>query len=304
MQRIFHPELISLDKIDIPLFTESNINVDVLRLDKIHPVISGNKYFKLKYHLQNAIENKFEGILTFGGAWSNHIVATACTASLHQLKSIGIIRGENTTALSNTLRQAEEFGMQLEFISRIMYRDIHTNEYKKELANRFPQYYIIPEGGSGAPGIKGASEIPGLVDNNEYTHIICAIGTGTTYCGIVNASLATQQIVGIPVLKGISNLYEQYECYINSPLKKPYCNFFYDYDFGGYAKYDDMLITFMNEFYRQTNIPTDFVYTGKLFFAVQDLAIKKFFPPGSKVLVIHSGGLQGNSSLDKGTLNF
>ena len=120
----------------------------------------------------------------------------------------------------------------------------------------------------------------------------------------MNTSLATQQIVGIPVLKGISNLYEQYECYINSPLKKPYCNFFYDYDFGGYAKYDDTLITFMNEFYRQTNIPTDFVYTGKLFFAVQDLAIKKFFPPGSKVLVIHSGGLQGNSSLDKGTLNF
>ena len=149
MQRLFQPELISLDKIDIPIFTESNIHVDVLRLDKIHPVISGNKYFKLKYHLQDAIENKFEGILTFGGAWSNHIVATACTASLHQLKSIGIIRGENTTALSNTLRQAEEFGMQLEFISRIMYRDIHTNEYKKELANRFPQYYIIPEGGSG-----------------------------------------------------------------------------------------------------------------------------------------------------------
>ena len=301
MQRIFQPELISLDKTDIPIFTESDIQVYVLRLDKIHPIISGNKYFKLKYHMQYAIENKFEGILTFGGAWSNHIVATACTASLHQLKSIGIIRGENTTAISNTLHQARECGMQLEFISRMMYRNIHTNEYKNELANKFPQYYIIPEGGGGDPGIKGASEIPGLVDYNEYTHIACAIGTGTTYCGIVNASHATQHIIGIPVLKGVSNLYERF---IKSPLKKTNCTFFYDYHFGGYAKYDEMLITFMNEFYRQTNIPTDFVYTAKLFFAVQDLAHKKFFAPGSRVLVIHSGGLQGNSSLDNGTLNF
>lgn len=304
MQRIFNTELITLDHIDIPVFNEKAIQVFVLRLDKIHSVVSGNKYFKLKYHLQYAIENKYEGIITFGGAWSNHIVATACIASNNQLKSIGIIRGECPKVFSNTLLHAKEFGMQLEFISRELYGKTGNKHYLNNLFKQYPEYYIIPEGGSGAPGIKGAAEILSLVNKNEFSHIVTAIGTGTTFCGIANASSPAQHNIGIPVLKGISNLQEQYAGILRPTIENSNITFIYDYHFGGYAKYSATLVSFMNEFYRQTVIPTDFVYTGKLFFAVHDLVQKIFFPPGSRILVIHSGGLQGNSSLEKGTLIF
>lgn len=304
MQRIFNLDSISLDKIDLTVFSEKDIKVFALRLDKIHPVVSGNKYFKLKYHIRNAIENKYEGVITFGGAWSNHIVATACTATMNHLKSKGIIRGESPKVISDALLQAQAFGMQLEFISREQYRKTSNEDYLNNLANQYPEYYIIPEGGSGELGLKGTAEIPALVNSNEFSHIVSAIGTGTTFCGLANTCKPGQVNLGIPVLKGINNLQEQYAPFLRNPIKKSKIIFEYDYHFGGYAKYSKTLLDFMNEFYRLTNIPTDFVYTGKLFFAVHDLVNKTFFLPGSRVLIIHSGGLQGNSSLEKGTLIF
>lgn len=288
----------------MPGYAEKNILVSALRLDKLHPVVSGNKYFKLKYHLQYALDNNYEGILTFGGAWSNHIIAAAYAASLHSLKSIGIIRGTKPPALSKTLLQAQEYGMQLEFVSKKAYKDIQSNTHAANISDQFPLYYIIPEGGGGSVGIKGAHEILELVNKNDYSHIACVIGTGATYCGIVNASAPGQAIIGIPVLKGLTDLLEQLSEFFIPPEKKVNCRFFYDYHFGGYAKHSSTLIDFMKDFYHYTSIPTDFVYTGKLFFAINDLVEKKIFPPGSHVLVIHSGGLQGNDSLREGTLNF
>ena len=288
----------------MPLYAGRNIQVSVLRLDKIHGVISGNKYFKLKYHLQYALDNNFEGILTFGGAWSNHIIATACTATLHQLKSIGIIRSEKPPALSATLKKAQEFGMQLRFISKDLYKNILTNNYPSQISDQYPNYYIIPEGGSGLLGIQGAEEILELANKNDFSHIACAIGTGTMFCGLVNASAPGQVIIGIPVLKGFTDLNDQLSSFFINPERKTNCRFFYDYHFGGYAKHSAVLIDFMNELYRQTSIPNDFVYTAKLFYAINDLVEKNLFPPGSHVLMIHSGGLQGNDSLRKGTLNF
>ena len=153
-------------------------------------------------------------------------------------------------------------------------------------------------------GIKGAEEIIGFLNKKEFTHFVCAIGTGTTFCGIVNASSPDQKIIGIRVLKGMKSLTRQFPAFYTNAEKRQDISFFYDYHFGGYAKYSEELISFMNDFFRQTNIPTDFVYTGKLFFAVNDLARKKIFPRNSHILVIHSGGLQGNDSLKKGTLIF
>jgi 1-aminocyclopropane-1-carboxylate deaminase len=282
---------ITLDKIHMPLAEEKGIEMDVLRLDKIHPVISGNKWFKLKYHLENFYSGNYTGILTFGGAWSNHIIATACAGFLQKIKTVGIIRGEKPENLSFTLQEAEKYEMELTFISRDLYRTKYSEDFLKIIKDEYPGFYIIPEGGAGMEGEKGAGEILDLADKNYYTHIACAMGTSTMYHGILQASAKDQRVIGIPVLKGMKKTDRHKKSFI-----------FYDYHFGGYAKKTEELINFMNDFYRQTNIPTDFVYTAKFFYAILDLVKKDFFPEYSKLLLLHSGGLQGNSSLTNGTL--
>ena len=284
---------ITTDKIQTPFLQNKNVQLDALRLDKIHPVISGNKWFKLKYHLDNFNAGNYKGIITFGGAWSNHIVATACACYLKKIKCIGIIRGEKAPLLSTTLREAVNYDIDLKFISREMYAQKTTSEFLETIKKEFPGHYIIPEGGAGKEGEKGAGEILEYADGKKYTHLACAVGTGTMFNGIIAAASPNQNILGIVALKGwkVENEANNIEMFLN-------------YHFGGYAKYDLTLIDFMNEFFRLTNIPTDFVYTGKLAFALFDLLEKDHFPPGSKILMIHSGGLQGNVSLQKGSLIF
>jgi 1-aminocyclopropane-1-carboxylate deaminase/D-cysteine desulfhydrase-like pyridoxal-dependent ACC family enzyme len=284
---------ITIDKIHAPFLQNKNVQFDVLRLDKIHPVISGNKWFKLKYHLDNFNAGNYNGIVTFGGAWSNHIMATACACYLKKIKCTGIIRGERPGQLSNTLLEAVNYEMDLKFISREMYAQKTSNEFLDTIKKEFPGHYFIPEGGAGKEGEKGAGEILEYADGKKYTHIVCAVGTGTMFNGISKAASVNQSILGIVVLKGWKAENETN----NTEM-------FLDYHFGGYAKYDLILIDFMNEFFRLTNIPTDFVYTGKLAFALFDLVKKDHFPQGSKILMIHSGGLQGNASLQKGSLIF
>jgi len=283
---------ITTDEIHTPLLQNKKVELDVLRLDKIHPVISGNKWFKLKYHLDNYNAANYKGILTFGGAWSNHIVATACACHLQKIKSIGIIRGEKPAQFSAMLIEAIKYGMDLKFISRESYGQKESKEFLVTITNDFPDYYVIPEGGAGKEGEKGASEILQHANGKKYTHIVCAVGTGTMFNGILSSVAANQQVLGIVVLKGWKEKDENAG------------KLFYNYHFGGYAKYDSTLIDFMNEFYTFTNIPTDFVYTGKLAYAISDLIKKDQLAPDSKILMIHSGGLQGNTSLQKGSLIF
>ncbi len=282
-------------------FNEKNCQADILRIDKIHPIISGNKWFKLKYNIESALEQKYTTILTFGGAYSNHIIAVATLANELGLKSIGIIRGEKPKELSHTLKSAKENGMQLKFISREDFKNRNSESYNKSLVDVYGDFYLIPEGGASAKGRKGTEEILCLA-NQEYSHIMCSIGTGTMYIGLVNSS-KNQQIIGIPALKGIGDLLDQYSLFIKEE-KKEYCKIFYDYHFGGYAKKNNELIKFMNDFFETNNIPTDFVYTAKLLYAFFDLLKKDYFPKNSKILIIHSGGLQGNLSLPANTLNF
>jgi len=284
---------ITTDKVQDPFLQEKNIQFAVLRLDKIHPVISGNKWFKLKYYLDNFNAGNYNGIISFGGAWSNHIVATACACYLKKIKCTGIIRGEKPPHLSTTLLEAANYEMDLKFISRETYSQKNSNEFFESIRNEFPGYYIIPEGGAGKEGEKGAGEILQYADEKNYTHIACAIGTGTMFNGIREAASANQNILGIVALKGWK-------------VEKETNNteMILDYHFGGYAKYNQALLDFMNDFFSRTKIPTDFVYTGKLAFALFDLIKKDHFPPASKILMIHSGGLQGNVSLQKGSLIF
>jgi 1-aminocyclopropane-1-carboxylate deaminase len=292
------------DKLQINEFAKKDIETDVLRLDKIHPVISGNKWFKLKNYLQDAAQKGHNTIITFGGAYSNHIVATAYAAKQAGFESIGIIRGEQPVQLSHTLQAAHQYGMQLQFSSRRSYQEMRTTDLRDVWLKKFPGAYIIPEGGQGTPGIHGSEEILELTQKNQYTHILCAIGTGTMYMGLVNASAHGQYIIGISVLKGIPDLLPEFQQHFRDPQKINYCHIQYGYHFGGYAKRKPELIDFMNRLYETSGIPTDFVYTAKMFYAATDLAAKNHFPPGSKLLLIHSGGLQGNLSLPPGTLNF
>jgi 1-aminocyclopropane-1-carboxylate deaminase len=284
---------ITVDKIHAPLLQAKNVHLDVLRIDKIHPIISGNKWFKLKYHLDNYNAGNYKGIITFGGSWSNHIVATACICYLQKASCIGIIRGEKPAQLSETLREAMNYGMQLKFISRHDYKNKASAGSPETIKAEFPGPYIIPEGGAGEAGEKGASEIMDHAGGNKYTHVACAAGTGTMFRGIYRSISKDQNLLGIVVLKGW-----------DEDSKAGNAKLLLNYHFGGYAKYDAALLSFMNEFYQTTNIPTDFVYTGKLAFALFDLIKNNYFTESDKILMIHSGGLQGNASLQKGSLIF
>jgi 1-aminocyclopropane-1-carboxylate deaminase len=283
-------------------FYKSRIPVDVLRLDAIHPVVSGNKWFKLKEYLKEASQTNKKTVLTYGGAYSNHIVATAAAAQIAGLKSIGIIRGEEPPVLSHTLLSAADFGMKFYFISREAYK---LKTVPREVYQQYAQndIYEIPEGGYGKKGMLGAKDIILQNETSSYTHFIAAVGTGTTLAGIIDAALPHQKIIGISVLKNAYSLQKEIESLL--PKEKYGCfELLHDYHFGGYAKHTKELFRFMNEFYETTGIPTDFAYTAKALYAVSDLLEKSYFNSNDKLLFVHTGGLQGNFSLPKGTLIF
>ena len=285
-----------------PLLDKTKLRADVLRIDLIHPIISGNKWFKLKYHLQEAKRLGKTGLISFGGAFSNHLLATACAATLESLDSAAIIRGEEPATYSPTLLQLQQYGMKLIFVSREAYKN--KTELQDNLSQRFNSYYWINEGGQSEWGIKGASEILSLVPASDYSHIICAVGTGTMMAGLINSSLLHQQVIGIPVLKIPDHQQNDLLSYLHKNTTNDRYSILYNHHEGGYAQKNEWLIRFMNEFYKQHLIPTDFVYTGKLFKAVFQLVEQGYFPVGSRLLLIHSGGLQGNRSLPEGSLNF
>ena len=286
--------------LQLEVLKEKNILADVLRLDLIHPIISGNKWFKLKEYLTEAKQQNKTTIITFGGAFSNHIIATAAFCEEQGLKSAGIIRGEKPEKLSHTLQAAAKCGMDLSFVEREKYK---TKEIPATIFKKYMDAYIINEGGYGIPGMKGAGSILDFANSNEYSHIITAVGTGTTLAGLVEASSDTQIVIGISSLKNNLELQDEIN-YLLSPVNKNRFQLLHQFHFGGYAKYTVELIAFMNNWFSMTGIPSDFVYTGKLFYAFNALATGGSFPPGSKILLIHSGGLQGNNSLKKGTLIF
>lgn len=289
---------ITTDRILLPQFAEAGIEIDMLRLDKIHSFISGNKWFKLRYYLEEAKVQKKKRVITFGGAWSNHLLATAAACQLHQLECTGIIRGEKPALLSDTLQRAMGMGMQLVFLDR---GDYAAKKIPAELCHQ--DHYFIQQGGYGEQGARGAAEMMKHADRERtYTHILCAVGTGTMLAGLLRTIIPPQQATGISVMKNNFQLEEDVKRLTGNSIN--HFRIIHDYHFGGYARYDPSLMHFMNEWYTATAIPTDIVYTGKLCFAVNDLANKNYFPGGSRVLLIHSGGITGNASLKKGTLIF
>ena len=283
------------------IYVEKKLHVDILRLDKIHPVISGNKWFKLKNFLINALDQKTPGIISAGGAYSNHLSALAYACKELRIPAVAVIRGEEPKIYSSTLKDLKDWGMQLEFVSR----DFFQNEslVSEKMLKEHPGYVWVPMGGEGLAGIMGVRELFSNFDLSQYSHICCAVGTGTFLLGLLEWSGSQQQVLGVCSLKAspesemIENVVKSYSTRTNFKIN-------YDYHFGGFGKVDPKLINFMNKLFNETGLPSDFVYTAKLFFAIQDLAQMDYFPSNSRILVIHSGGLQGNRSLPVKTLSF
>lgn len=267
-----------------------DVEFHIKREDQIHPFVSGNKYRKLKYNIIEAKKKGFNTLLTFGGAYSNHIAAVASAGSLFGLKTIGIIRGEELQekVVGNaTLSFAKSHSMEFKFVTRETYRNKTSVAFLKDLKSEFKNFYSIPEGGTNSLAIKGCEEI--LTPQDAiYDYICCAVGTGGTISGIINASKSHQQVLGFPALKG-DFLKED----ISKFAKQTNWKLITDYHFGGYAKINETLVAFINHFKEQFNVPLDPIYTGKMLFGVMDLIEKKYFPKGSKILAIHTGGLQG-----------
>ncbi len=301
-----------IQKIESDLFEAQGLSVAVLRLDLLHPEIGGNKWFKLKINLENAIQNNLRTIVTFGGAFSNHIAATAATCKMAGIKSIGIIRGEKVTPLNDTLSLAEKNGMFLHFVDRKTYDEKTSEQFESELRSLFGRHLLIPEGGANKEGVMGCTEI--LKPQLDHDYVLCACGTGTTYAGLLVSTQPTQKVIGISVLKGENKLpaeitllnekiFQNKDIIIggNEEFEKTtieYSCISNRYCFGGYAKYDAALVAFKNEFEKKYNIPLDHVYTVKLFYALFDLARQTKFKTGSRILLIHSGGLQGNAGFE------
>lgn len=281
-----------------------NIAVYMKRIDRIHPQISGNKFYKLHYNLKQALAENHKKVLTFGGAFSNHIAATAFAGQSLGLQTIGVIRGEELAHKIHenpTLKQAQEYGMTFEFVSRETYRNKNTSEFLATLNEKLGSFYTIPEGGTNALAIQGCEEILDFNDKN-FNYICTAVGTGGTISGLINSAEAHQKVLGFPALKGsfLNDDIQQWTTKNNWELIQ-------DYHFGGYGKMTVALIAFMNQFLEAYQILLDPVYTAKMVFGVFDLIEKQYFENNATILMIHTGGLQGiegmNRVLEKKKIN-
>ncbi len=274
--------------------------VDLLRLDLLHPIVSGNKFYKLRHYIEFALAKGVSTVASFGGPYSNHIVALAYTAKEAGLKSIGYIRTNADEPMTPSLKEAKAYGMELVYSGRTDFQSKKEAILQSSEANT--DCYFIDEGGYGIVGAKGAATI--LTENNttQYDYIICAVGTGTMLAGIINAAEPNQKIIGIPVLKNEGSI----ESEINALLEdknRPY-TLLHQFHQGGYAKTNPMMLDFMNRLWDAEKIPTDIVYTSKLLFGMAQLIKENYFEKNATILVIHSGGLQGNRSLPEGSLKF
>lgn len=284
-----------IDKINDPFLDEKGINLYVKRDDLIHPYVSGNKLYKLKYNVEDAILQGYDGILTFGGAYSNHLVATAAYCNYIGLRCIGIVRGEElASTLNPALQYCVEQGMQLHFVSREEYRQKESADFIARLKDRFGDFfYIVPEGGGNALGVKGASEILHGFDALPYTHFMAACGTGTTLAGMVltPSLLPSTKVWGLSVLKGEDTLTPTVEQYVVGNDNLPNWKVINGYHHGGYAKTTPELLEFIARFKEAQGITLDTVYTGKLFFAIYKMAEEGLIHSQSNILAIHTGGI-------------
>ncbi|MHB8261393.1 MAG: 1-aminocyclopropane-1-carboxylate deaminase/D-cysteine desulfhydrase [Bacteroidia bacterium] len=292
------PKNIPFQKIENELTSFHKINLYLLRLDTIDLYTGGNKFFKLKYNLEEAKRQGFKKILTFGGAWSNHLAAAA-TLNNNYFSIIAVVRGEEPKTYSDTLNYCKGKGVELHFVSRTEYRKKTSHVFIEELKGKFGEFYLLPEGGSNAFAVKGCREIIDYVPI-EFDYICTPVGSGGTLAGITTGLKTHQQALGFNALKGAEYLgYEVSKLLANSQALNSKFKIINDYHFGGYAKTTPELLTFKKNFETKFTIPLDYVYTAKMVYGIFDLIQKSYFKEDSTIVAIHTGGLQGNKGFEK-----
>lgn len=274
-------------------YSNSISEVAMLRLDIVHDVISGNKWYKLKENISHCIRKGKDTILTFGGGYSNHLVATAAAAQNFGIKSIGLVRGEYEYS-TPTLDACLAYGMQLHFLSREEYSQKNDMHWLESVKQKFGDPYIVPEGGANAEGVLGAQSIAEYIPDNHYTHIAVSVGTGTTLAGIVNGT--SSDVIGFAPMKGGAYLNEEVRTWVDKDRHSMY-RIVDDWHFGGFGKWKPPLLDFMNEFYTINSVCLDMVYTGKMMYGVNEMIASGKFSPKDRLLCIHTGGLQGNITI-------
>lgn len=290
-----HFQTSSLTKLDFPLLKQHDIELWLKRDDLIDPVISGNKWRKLKYILNHAFNLKVDTIISMGGAYSNHLHALAYAGHKLGLKTKGIIRGERPVVLNSSLLDMIEWGMELEFVSRAEFRQFRTYKGHQSLPGIRTTQYWLPEGGSTVLALQGVAELVDEIDV-DYDYITVPCGTGTTLAGIVGAIKPDKKAIGFSALKGGGFLTDDVIKLTDSRLENWQINI--DYHFGGFAKTSAQLMAFITQFQQQSGIILEPVYTGKMLYALFDLIEKQYFQPGNKIIAIHTGGLQGKRGLN------
>ena len=283
-------------EIQFRLLKESNVRLLIKCEYLNHPFISGNKWWKLKYNMEEAIQCKYHTLLTFGGSYSNHIYATAAAAKELGLKSIGIIRGEEVQPLNHTLAFAESCGMKLYYVSREEYRLKTEESFIQKLHDQYGDFYLIPEGGTNELAVKGVAEFASTVMKEiDFDYLCLPVGTGGTMSGMIQEFAGNKNILGFSVLKGGGFLNDEVKRWVGDSIDN--WSIVEDYHFGGYAKTTNELIKFMSEFEKQHQLPLDQIYTAKMMYGIFDLIKKDFFKKGSTILSLHTGGLQGRNSI-------
>ena len=285
---------IPIQPVDDPVLASAGISLSVLRLDLVHPVISGNKWFKLKYNLARARETGQQTLLSFGGPWSNHLHALACAGAEFGFHTTGIVRGELPEPLNACLLDAREAGMQLAGITRSEYAKRHDPGFISQLQSQYGPFYLVPEGGANLEGVRGCAEIPLLYPQQDFDLVCLACGTGATLAGMALSSRVP--LMGFQVLKGAGYLAGEVSARITEYGLQESCPWHLNdtFHFGGYARVSPELMQFLTEFEMRHGIPLEPVYSGKLLYGIYALVEKRdIFPQNSRILAIHGGGLQG-----------
>ena len=280
-------------KLNQQIFSERYLNneieVFIKRLDLIDPFISGNKLFKLKHNVDRALLEKKNMLITFGGAFSNHILATAAYAKKKNIDCLAIVRGEEYSELNPLLTLAKEYGMNFCFVSRKEYAKRNDNNYVSELIRKYKKAFIVPEGGNNKLGVSGAEEILEKQDKS-FDYIICPIGTGATLSGIVNSSKKTQKVIGFNCINDTKDINKN----IYQKTNKNNWEIINEFNFGGFAKFDNLLTEYLKKFKLNYKITLDLNYTAKMFFGFEKLIERRYFQRKSKILLIHTGGIYSN----------
>ena len=294
-----------INKVKDEITESGKVSLSVLREDLNHPIIQGNKLRKLYYNLLNAKKKENTTLLTLGGAYSNHLLSVAYAGKEYGFNTIGIVRGEETFPLNYTLSECKNYGMELHYIDRAIYKLRDTQDFKDYLREKYGFFYLIPEGGTNYYAVNGCMEI--VPNHEEYDFICCPMGTGGTIAGITISNNNTSRIIGFPALKGGEFLKKDTFYHINSVINDEETSkelmksltINCDFHFGGYAKINKDLINFVRNFYVKHQIKWDLIYNGKMAYGVYELIKQNYFPKGSRILVIHTGGIQGIKGLEE-----